>query len=122
MKLTDLFDALDPDTVSAPEDTAMVEAKHYVLPAEAIIDSANTAPIEAPTTEEKAMSNTITKTNGDTIKVEVKEFKGKTYLDIRTYFEGYDGDLRPTKKGVTIPMSALRTFRGIVNDLAEAVA
>jgi hypothetical protein len=42
--------------------------------------------------------------NGDVIRVQVKEFKGNEYLDIRNFYTDKDGELRPTKKGVSIPM------------------
>jgi hypothetical protein len=38
----------------------------------------------------------------DKIMVTVKEFKGKTYVDIRTYFENDQGEMMPTKKGVSL--------------------
>jgi len=38
----------------------------------------------------------------DKIIVTVKEFKGKTYVDIRTYFENDQGEMMPTKKGVSL--------------------
>ena len=36
----------------------------------------------------------------DKIMVTVKEFKGKTYVDIRTFFENDQGEMVPTKKKV----------------------
>ena len=38
----------------------------------------------------------------DKIIVNIKEFKGKTYVDIRTYFENDQGEMVPTKKGVSL--------------------
>ncbi|HEY3275398.1 MAG TPA: transcriptional coactivator p15/PC4 family protein [Syntrophorhabdaceae bacterium] len=38
----------------------------------------------------------------DKIMVTVKEFKGKTYVDIRTFFENDQGEMVPTKKGVSL--------------------
>jgi hypothetical protein len=37
----------------------------------------------------------------DKIMVTVKEFKGKQYIDVRTYFENDAGEWIPTKKGVS---------------------
>ncbi len=37
----------------------------------------------------------------DKIIVTVKEFKGKQYVDIRTFFENDDGEWIPTKKGIS---------------------
>lgn len=38
----------------------------------------------------------------DKIIVALKEFKGKGYIDIRTYFQNEAGDWIPTKKGITL--------------------
>lgn len=37
------------------------------------------------------------------IHIEMKEYRKKKYLDIRTYYRADDGEWKPTKKGVTIP-------------------
>jgi hypothetical protein len=37
----------------------------------------------------------------DKIIVSVKEFKGKQYIDIRTFFENDQGEMVPTKKGIS---------------------
>lgn len=44
----------------------------------------------------------IQKTGNDKILVTVKEFKGKTYIDVRTHFENDEGEMIPTKKGVSL--------------------
>lgn len=49
---------------------------------------------------------------GDVIRVQKKEFKGKSYLDIRTFYEGEDGEMMPTKKGVAIPIEIAREVLG----------
>jgi hypothetical protein len=38
----------------------------------------------------------------DKIIVTVKEFKGKQYIDLRTYFENDQGEWIPTKKGISL--------------------
>jgi hypothetical protein len=38
----------------------------------------------------------------DKIIVNVKDFKGKTYVDVRTYFENDQGEMIPTKKGISL--------------------
>lgn len=48
------------------------------------------------------------------IQVELKEYRKKQYLDIRTYYRSDDGDWKPTKKGVTIPPDCME-------DLLQAV-
>lgn len=44
----------------------------------------------------------IAKSGTDKIMVAVKEFKGKTYIDIRTFFENEAGEMVPTKKGISL--------------------
>ena len=44
----------------------------------------------------------IQKTGTDKIIVTIKEFKGKTYIDVRNFFENDQGDMVPTKKGVSL--------------------
>jgi hypothetical protein len=44
----------------------------------------------------------IQKTGTDKIIVTVKEFKGKTYVDVRNFFENDEGEMIPTKKGVSL--------------------
>jgi hypothetical protein len=44
---------------------------------------------------------------GDVIRVQVNEFKGATYLDIRVYYTaGHDkgSDRKPTRTGIAIPI------------------
>ncbi|NUO06973.1 MAG: transcriptional coactivator p15 [Candidatus Brocadia sinica] len=43
----------------------------------------------------------IIKSETDKIIISVKEYKGRKYVDVRTYFQGDDGNYLPTKKGVT---------------------
>jgi len=44
----------------------------------------------------------IEKPNGEVVRVQLKEFKGKEYLDIRTHYYADEDELRPTKKGISL--------------------
>ena len=44
----------------------------------------------------------------------MNEYKGKKYIDIRTYFEADDGEYKPTKKGVTLSID-------LYNELKEGI-
>ena len=44
----------------------------------------------------------IQKLGTDKIIVTVKEFKGKTYIDVRNFYENDDGEMMPTKKGISL--------------------
>jgi hypothetical protein len=58
----------------------------------------------------------------DKIMVTVKEFKGKTYVDIRTYFENDQGEMVPTKKGVSLTPENLDDILKLLQDAKKAVA
>ncbi len=47
----------------------------------------------------------------DTLRVSLSNFRGKTYVDIRLFFEDSNGELQPTKKGVTITPELWDEFR-----------
>lgn len=50
-----------------------------------------------------AIIKDIDKGGGEIIRVEVSEFKGKQYLNIRTWYTDRDsGEYKPTQKGVSI--------------------
>jgi hypothetical protein len=47
----------------------------------------------------------------DTLRVSLSVFKGKSYIDIRLFYEDANGELQPTKKGVTITPELWDEFR-----------
>tara|TARA_Y100000310_G_scaffold124947_1_gene123748 strand:+ start:777 stop:1007 length:231 start_codon:yes stop_codon:yes gene_type:complete len=54
-------------------------------------------------------------TRNRTIGVTASEFKGRDYLDVRYYFfSAKDGELRPTKQGVTVPAAEFERFAASV--------
>jgi len=56
------------------------------------------------------------KRNGeDTLRISLSTFKGRTFVDIRLFYQDAKGELRPTKKGVTVPPDLWDEFRaGVV--------
>ncbi|KAK9881241.1 hypothetical protein WA026_015359 [Henosepilachna vigintioctopunctata] len=52
--------------------------------------------------------------------VKLSEFKGKWYVNIREFYEA-DGDLKPGKKGIMLTMEQWQKFKGIVDDVDEAI-
>lgn len=58
----------------------------------------------------------IQKTGTDKIIVTVKEFKGKTYVDVRTFFENDEGEMIPTKKGVSLTPENLDELIGLLTE------
>ena len=49
----------------------------------------------------------------------LSEFKGKSYADIRVYYEDDDGELKPTKKGITIALDRFSEFKQHLQALEE---
>jgi hypothetical protein len=61
------------------------------------------------------------KRNADeTLQVSLSVFKGKTYVDVRLFYEDTEGELRPTKKGITVTPELWDEFRAGIAQ-AEAV-
>ncbi len=58
----------------------------------------------------------IQKTGTDKIIVTVKEFKGKTYIDVRNFFENDEGEMIPTKKGVSLTPENLDELIHLLNE------
>jgi len=60
------------------------------------------------------MATDIEKIRREIVRVQVNEFEGRRLLDIRVYFPGEDGEMRPTGKGVVIALDK-------AEDLAAAI-
>lgn len=51
----------------------------------------------------------------ETLRVSLSHFKGRTYIDVRLFYEDANGELQPTKKGITVTPELWDEFRkGIV--------
>jgi hypothetical protein len=58
----------------------------------------------------------------DKIIVTAKEFKGKQYIDIRTYFENDAGEWIPTKKGISLTPENLDEIIKILQQAKKKMA
>ena len=47
----------------------------------------------------------------------ITEFKGKTYADIRVYYEDDEGEWKPTKKGITVSPESFAEFKTRIEEL-----
>ena len=56
----------------------------------------------------------------DKIIVTVKEFKGKQYIDLRTYFENDQGEWIPTKKGISLTPDNIDDMIGFLQKAKKA--
>lgn len=47
----------------------------------------------------------IEKNLKEVIRIEISEFKGKNYLNIRLWYMSEDGEYKPSPKGISLPVS-----------------
>lgn len=62
-------------------------------------------------------------TNGEEIQIAIRKYQGRYYVDLRHWFqsrEGESGSLRPTKRGVFLPVERFPELKQGVDLLAEA--
>ena len=57
----------------------------------------------------------------DKIIITVKEFKGKQYVDIRTYFENDAGEWIPTKKGISLTPENLNEIMPLLETAQKSI-
>ena len=78
---------------------------------------------EAPEVYQKIISE---KASGDEqVRLTINEFRGVEYIHLRKYYLDFDGDFKPTKDGVAMPLNFENSrllFEGLVEiiSLAEA--
>ncbi|HUI12551.1 MAG TPA: transcriptional coactivator p15/PC4 family protein [Xanthobacteraceae bacterium] len=58
---------------------------------------------------------------GEAVRVQIRNYQGRNLIDLRKFFTGKDGRLRPTKKGLTLSIRKLPDLaRGISNAMSAA--
>lgn len=70
------------------------------------------------------LSFVLNKTEHGLIRVQISEFKGKMFLDIRNFYKDRtDGTFKPTQKGVAVPLEFSAKFASrLPKILANAAA
>lgn len=63
----------------------------------------------------------VGKRSNEQILIGLREFRGARFIDIRAYFETDDGEWRPTKKGITLPIDAFPEFAEVIAGLGETL-
>ncbi|EKE04562.1 MAG: hypothetical protein ACD_20C00050G0008 [uncultured bacterium] len=66
---------------------------------------------------ESKMLASIPRSATEEIHIQINEYKGKQYLDLRVYYTTDDGiNWNPTKKGVTFPPDKLEELKQAVEE------
>jgi len=67
--------------------------------------------------DEGKMLATIPRSATEQLQIAIKEYKGKSYLDLRIFYTTDDGaNWLPTKKGVTCSPDNLETLRDAIDE------
>ena len=65
--------------------------------------------------EEKNLLTTIPRSTTERIEVAINEYKGKKYLDLRTFYTTDEGaNWLPTKKGITVSPENLELLKDAI--------
>ncbi len=73
--------------------------------------------------EEKNILATIPKGATERIEIAVSEFKGKKYLDLRTFYTTDEGESwLPTKKGITVSPDNLELLKDAIEQAMSEFA
>ena len=78
---------------------------------------------EAPEVYEKLISENTDGT--EQVKLTIKEFRGVEYMHLRKYYLDFEGDFKPSKDGVSMPLdfeNSRALFEGLVEILSLAEA
>jgi len=63
----------------------------------------------------------IGKNSREIIRVEVSEFKGKELINLRIWYQTFDGGYKPTQKGVTLDISHYEDLKKAVDKIGQYV-
>ncbi len=58
----------------------------------------------------------IERSETEKVIVQVKEFKGRTYVDFRIHYLADEDEWRPTQKGVTVAPAVWEGFKNLVDE------
>jgi len=57
------------------------------------------------------------KARGETINVYIGEYRGTKYLHIREWYTDKDGEEKPTKKGIALPLEKIAALKEAISRL-----
>jgi hypothetical protein len=64
----------------------------------------------------------LKKNDAEIIRLEITEYRGEQYLNIRIWYLDKDGEWKPTKKGVAIRPSLFQDFKKYVLEAEQELA
>jgi hypothetical protein len=63
----------------------------------------------------------IEKNSREIIRVEVSDFKGKELINLRIWFQDFDGGYKPTQKGITLDISQYDDLKNAVEKIGQYI-
>jgi hypothetical protein len=61
----------------------------------------------------------IGKNSREIIRVEVSEFKGKDLINLRIWFQHFDGEYKPTQKGITLDVAHYKELKDAIDKVGQ---
>ena len=71
---------------------------------------------------DEVLVRAIDKGLGNRIHVRLSRFRERDYLDIRNFYETDDGEWKPTRKGIAIPVEMYDELVGAIEAAKEEIA
>ena len=71
---------------------------------------------------DEVLVRTIDKGLGNRIHVRLSRFRDRDYLDIRNFYEAEDGEWKPTRKGIAIPVELYDELVGAIAAAKDEIA
>lgn len=63
----------------------------------------------------------IDKGRGEIIRVELSEYKGSTFLNIRVWYTDKEGEYKPTQKGVSFTLDQFEDLKKAIEEAEDKI-
>jgi hypothetical protein len=63
----------------------------------------------------------INKNSREIIRIEVSEFKGRELINLRIWYQHFDGEYKPTPKGITLDISHYDELKNAVDQIGQYI-
>lgn len=63
----------------------------------------------------------IEKNSREIIRIEVSDFKGKELINLRIWFQDFDGGYKPTQKGITLDISHYGKLKDAIEKIGQFI-